>query len=144
MKKLILGILILASSAVSGQDSTKLTVKQVYNDVKAGFDKLVTNLQGPAKYTYESYVSQYKIHGWATFIGYMVPLLTLLILVLISFRKGKWKNYEPENKWAVGQIVSLILFCGLTLAFILSIGTVFTEMFNPQYHAIQEIIKTLK
>lgn len=146
MKKILTIIVVLFSISAHPQqpDSGKLTAKQIYNDVKDGFDRLVKNLEGPAKYTYQSYVNQYKIEGISELVSHIIPFVILLVLVVISFKKGMWKEQEPKNKWALSQIFSTIIFTIVSLSMFLSMNSILTKIINPQYHAIQEIIKTIK
>lgn len=143
MKKLLLLIVIIPTISF-GQDTTKLTANKVYEDVKEGFYKLVNTLEGPAKHTYRVYVRQQLVTGLATGIMLLIPLLISIFLVLKSFKKGVWKDSDPVNKWAIGQIICTILMCGLLLATIFSAGDIVSKITNPEYNAIQDIVETIK
>lgn len=133
------------------QDSSKLTVNKVYEDTKAGvkeaiggIKELATKLEGPAKHVYHTYIRQYRIEGIADALIYLVVIVALSILVIMSFKRGIWKEGDTKNFWAVGQIVLSILLSVTVFALMLSITTVLGMILNPEYYAIQDIIKAFK
>ena len=65
-----------------------------------------------------------EIVSWTFAIGLLGTIVSLAILLVIltfgvlSLRRGQWSDSaDPENKWAVGQII-----CGLLLAIWLAAG----------------------
>lgn len=133
----------LLTATHSQGDTTSLTVKQVYTDVKEGFSKLVSTLQGPARHTYEVYVKQYKIDGWSSLLLESIVLVLFVILMITSFAKSNWKDDKP-NPWTVicviSCVISIIAFC----TFCSDITGNIKRISNPEYYAIQDIISAFK
>lgn len=143
MKKL-LTVLLLVCVSFSSRAADSLTVKQIYEDAKAGFTSLVANLQGPAKHVYNVYVQQHKIEGICMLVVPMFLLLTGLSVLIGCLKKAQFKDYT----WNVTATVSLFGFA-LCVGGILCTITFFTEgyfanIINPEYAAIQDIIKAFK
>lgn len=123
-----------------------LTTKQVYNDIKDGFSKLVSALEGPAKHTYTTYVKQYRIKGITNMIMF-VPLFVVFAVLGLRFNKqAKWDNTESnELTYPEGMTVVFVVLFGITLiVFSIMLGGMITKIFNPEYHAIQDIISAFK
>lgn len=134
-------MLLATSVAYSQVDTVPLTAKQVYSDVKTGFSKLVSTLEGPAKHTYEVYVTQYKTQGILLSMLMTVGLIVGIISFFYAAKRSKW---EEANKFAAVQIFGGILTVALLIGLFSSGYTYFLQMFNPEYYAIQEIINTIK
>lgn len=147
MKKAIIVLILLTGMcgfATAQKDTSRLTVKYVYEDVKAGFAKLVDNLEGPAKHTYGVYVKQYMINGWSSLIVQITILICFIIFWRISFVRGKWKDGEPQNVWGGAQIfMGVAVFVAILVISINFPGNL-QRIANPEYYAIDDIIRRLK
>lgn len=146
MKIFILLVFCCICLFISAQQSAspKLTTTEIYNDVKEGFTKLINSLEGPAKYTYERYVLQYRLSGIIQASIYFLVLITLSIVSAKAFKYGKWEDDRPNNKWGTAQIWSTILLCVTVLTILIDMSNQATQIFNPEYHAIQAIIESFK
>lgn len=133
----------LLTATHSQGDTTSLTVKQVYTDVKEGFSKLVSTLQGPARHTYEVYVKQYKIDGWSSLVLEGLSLIAFIILVFTAFSKATWENETP-NFWGVISILGSIGLLAIFLVFFHDFTPNIKRISNPEYYAIQDIISAFK
>lgn len=144
MKKLLLIATMLLSINCFSQDSTKITTKQVYEDVKRGFSALVSNLQGPAKHIYGIYVYQARAEGIANAICSFLVFIIGIILILIVYKPLCVEGTDNE-----GQIFIFILGCFLLVIGVVAIvcffsGDGFTKVINPEYFAIKDIISAFK
>lgn len=141
MKKIFLLIVLIPSFCFS-QDTTNLTMRNVYDDVKDGFEKLVSSLEGPAKHTYEIYVRQQQIEAWSYLAATFVCLILSLSLLKICMKKA---DFDEGNIYAAGATAGVILgiaFIVMSICFFTA--SFFSQITNPEYWAIQEIVKTLK
>lgn len=144
MKKLTLllvGMLIIASSFAQ-KDTSSLKPREVYEDVKAGFTILVNKLEGPAKHTYEVYVKQYRVTGWSHIVGTLLALLFAIILISININPATREGTPGKNiiPLIVGIIFLIIFIVGAIDAFDVSISMAL----NPEYHAIEKIVESVK
>jgi uncharacterized integral membrane protein len=143
MKKFLMIILIACSLTSYGQDTSKLTIQQVYSDAKSGFRELVNNLEGPSKHVYTVYVRQYQIVGWMWLISGFLILTIGLFLVARNWKKADFDDSDG-NRFATLAIIGVVVTV---------IGVIFTsaaivnnipQIFNPEYYAIEKIIQSLK
>ena len=137
-------MILFSVSSYSQTDSTKLTAKYVYQDIKAGFERLVTTLEGPAKHTYAIYVRQYVVNGWMSIIIETTIVIIISFIWILAFRKGEWAHGDIQNAWAVMQVL-------FGFAFVVALGFLGADfsgnmqrIINPEYYAIQDIINTIK
>lgn len=153
MKKLFILLFFLVFSTSYGQQDTtqkieKLTAEKIYSDVKQGFSTLVSNLQGPAKHVYHVYIKQHYAEGimliisWAIFS--VIPLFFVLLLGLggkdgdLSDNKG-----DPNTRGVIFIIVGIVSFIGL-IHLVCTFSEGIQKLYNPEYYAIQDIIKAFK
>lgn len=149
MKKLLLIVLLAFSVNLSYSqvDTSKLTVKQVYTDVKEGFTKLVNNLEGPAKHVYGVYVKQHRTKGVSIGLATLFALIIGIITFSIVYRKNS-KDFEDSNasdgQWVVTILSTIVMLVsvGFTIGYFAGDG--FMKIINPEYYAIQDIIKAFK
>lgn len=150
MKKILLLIVCLVSISAHSQlnmdslnkQAEKLTAAKIYSDVKDGFGRLVTNLEGPAKHVYEIYVYQHKAEG-LMFI--FLPIIFLMVSIFLLYRY--WTDVDWSDSYKACYATGLGV--GLFIAFIACIialfaGDYFTKIINPEYYAIQDVIKAFK
>lgn len=131
----------------SANSDKKLTAKEVYSDIKAGFSKLVTNLEGPAKHVYKVYIYQHKATGIALMLLPIVFIILGFSIILLNHKKAKYDGYGDEdwNKYATFVLLGIITTAiGLITLITFFTGLGFTKLINPEYHAIQDIIETFK
>lgn len=157
MRRLMIFILLAGNILANGQDTTvpistlnnKLTVKEVYGDAKTGFKDalgglrdLAGKLEGPAKHVYSVYIYQHRAEG-VTFI--ILPLILLFLASVLLYRYWEKADWDDGNKacYATGiGVVLFLAFVGTTIA--LFAGPYFTEIINPEYYAIQDVVKMFK
>jgi hypothetical protein len=143
MKKLLFGIILFCSVNIFAQtDTTKLTTKYVYNDLKQGFKDMVDKLEGPAKHTYAVYVVQYKMDGIFTLAIEIFGSLFLGIAFYLTAKKATF-----DDKTVLFDILTVVTgVCGL-IAFGFLIGDFagnMKEILNPEFYAIDKIVSTLR
>lgn len=143
MKKTLLLLILSFPLMCFSQDTTKLSVNKVYEDVKQGFHKLVNSLEGPAKHTYEVYVKQKYFEGVVNTVVFLIIIGTLTVLTVLAYKRGKWEDDVPANAWGVMQVIMPIALTIMTGIFVCYASDFISKIFNPEYHAIAEIIETL-
>ena len=160
MKKIIilLSAICLLSLSLRAQDSTKkdnstLTIKEVYNDAKSGFKDLFSNLQetaskleGPAKHVYQIYVYQHRAEGVANLIAYFI---FFFLPTIMFFRLMLSKSIVLVVEDDITKFGGLAIYTGIIsfislIALVFSISSIYTHITNPEYYAIQDIIKAFK
>ena len=145
MKKLLLLLFITVPSLCFSQaDTSSLTAKGVYEDVKVGFTKLVSTLQGPAKHTYHIYVIQQLVEAYTYLACCAFMLLISCTLLAVGLKRAKfdeayWNRYATISIFGIlfsaATIITIICFFG---------GDYMSKLLNPEYYAIKEIIHTLR
>lgn len=141
MKKLLfLLILMITMVSTKANDSIpQLTAKNVYEDMKAGFSKLVNTLEGPAKHTYQVYVNNYKIRGWTQIFILFISVFICGIITKFTWKRSVWKEGEGQNSYCWIFVVSIIIFI-VSLGYVLfGLSNLLSMAINPEYYAIQEI-----
>lgn len=153
MKKLILILFCLTSMFCYSQDTTKkentkVTFKDVYEDAKTGFKDafgglrdLAGKLEGPAKHVYNVYVNQYLAEGLAEGIG---SLFAFIFFLTIALRFYKEADYDDNVKQSVFFTLSALGALITLLYFIYFLSNGLMKIINPEYYAIQEVIKIFK
>lgn len=146
--------------AKSPPDTTKLTVKEVYEDAKSGLKdvkegivNLSSKLEGPAKHVYSVYVYQNEAKGISFGLLTLIFALTGFFLLRRGFALCKIedddKKFNDDDAFTrmtlatfiIGIITSVV---GLILLVNFFGGDYFTQVINPEYYAIQDVIKVFK
>jgi len=127
-------------------DSSMLTFKQVYTDVKSVLVALGESLKVGSEHVYEILVKQQIVDS----IVYLIFGLISLYLIISFIKKYKsdeeWTIDNGETFTVIGIIrtfqigVGFIMF--ITLLF--NIDTIITGFINPEYGAIKEILDIIK
>lgn len=131
-------------------DSTKLTAKEVYEDIKAGITGLATALKTPAEHVYAILCKQQIVKAVIGIFMFLIPL----IFIICSLRYGSF--VVDWDEWIIkdgrSQFSPVIFFtCGI-------IGIIFMIIFfiggyhldilqgfiNPEYGAIKDIANFIK
>ena len=145
-------------------DSTQLTFKEVYSDIKAGLSGLGSALKVGSEHVYEVLVKQQVVFSIT-----MSLVLLIGILGFISFAgcfysknryriKSRWNYdkdrnqieefYKDESEWNDPHITKTII-TGIISGIFLLVGLLYlndiiTGFVNPEYGAIQDILKIIK
>lgn len=182
MKKLLLGLFLLSissqfkaieskndtiisnvSKSVLKQlpDSSELTFKEVYSDIKSGLTALGSSLKVGSEHVYEVLVKQQYVYS----IVYTLLIILSIILMIICckaipklgwrddyYYQRDWENkggYEGFKKTQLGFIniiyiiLAIISLIGLIFGF-LYMDQIITGFINPEYGAIKEILEVIK
>jgi hypothetical protein len=141
MKKILLILLLFLAVQVKAQDSTELTVKGVYEDVKIGFKELVDNLQGPAKHVYAVFIYQQKVKATVRFSIFLFCLISSVILIR-HWNIAKWDS--KSNGYHETLSVIGCLFTVFTIIYFFVAAFALGKLMNPEYYAIKDIINLFK
>lgn len=146
-------------------DSSALTFKEVYTDVKSGLSALGSALKIGSEHVYTVLVKQQLTNS----IMYLIMVLFLYILTIIGYNKAK-KTYEAHlslnpydkvkdnydfsnydiNSSAKGilsviiTILTIILFVSTTATLCTNFNVIITGFINPEYGAIKEVLNIIK
>lgn len=124
-------------------DSSQLSFKEVYTDIKAGLSGLGSALKVGSEHVYEVLIKQQIVYG----ILYSIIFLLGIILTSIGIRMF---HKSKTSDWEAPTILILSILCfwvgGLTL---LGIGighidNITTGFINPEYGAIKDILEFIK
>lgn len=135
---------------MQAQDTSKLTAKYVYEDMKAGFQnategivELASKLEGPAKRTYGIYVQQQKIKGITHGVVAIFLVLLGILFVMPNYGRADWNG--AGNKYVFPAVVGIIL-CAAAFIVMLTFfaGSGLAKVINPEYYAIQDILDFIK
>jgi hypothetical protein len=156
--KRLFPLLVLISLSLSSfaqekvKDTTPtLTVKQVYEDAKTGFKDAFTGLkvaaeklEGPAKHIYGVYVFQHRAKGYSIMAIAIVLLFFGFIILLPNWKKADFDS-DDWNRSATLAIVGMVLtLAGIIVTVVFFADDGFTQVINPEYFAIQDVIKAFK
>lgn len=139
-------------------DSSALTFKEVYSDIKSGLTALGSSLKVGSEHVYEVLVRQQLVNS-LTYLS----ILVITILFFICFFKviktakygshiyndsdNKESRYWIGNRWNLNGTLSIIFglisFIGIVLS-ISSFNDMIMGFINPEYGAIKEILEVIK
>lgn len=125
------------------KDTSALTAREVYEDAKDGFQRLVSNLQGPSKHVYEVYVKQCLVDG-ITRLLVAVFFLTITIIILREPIKKLEFDDNDSGKHIAMFVVGILLAIATIVLIINFLSGGLGRMINPEYYAIQDIVATFK
>lgn len=104
---------------------------------------MASKLEGPAKHVYGVYVNQHRTIGISKTIS-TFSFLLLFSVLMITF----WKpaNFEEDgwNRHATFFIISSVGMLVMFVATPFFLAGDFNKLLNPEYYAIQDIIKAFK
>lgn len=131
-----------ALKAVS--DSSTLSFKEVYSDVKEGLKGLSGALKVGTEHVYEVLVKQQYINSISNLL-----LIIILIVAWIPFFKIFLYGKDPKRGDWEEMLIPYTIFVGgtlmcLTIYQFLKIHTIITGFINPEYGAIQDIMNFIK
>ena len=130
-------------------DSTKLTVKEVYEDIKAGITGLATALKTPAEHVYAVLCKQQIIKAVIGIFMFLIPL----IFIICSLRYGsfvvdwdEWiiKDGRPTFSAAISITFGILGIIFMMIFFIGDYHLDILQGFNPEYGAIKDIVNFIK
>ncbi len=124
-------------------DSTQLSVKQVYNDIKAGLTGLAGALKVGSEHVYEVLCKQQYVSS----IVNICILIVGIILLLISLKTWKWGiKHLKESDWysIFPPTIITILSIGCIGGQINHFDTTITGFINPEYGAMMQIKDFIK
>lgn len=142
-------------------DSTQLTFKEVYNDIKIGLSGLAAGLKVGSEKVYEILVTQQYING-LMFVSILLFGLILFIYWISCFyskhrykiknkynrETGQDENYIDKTEWNDAHITKTtllgIISCILLIIGLLYFDVILTGFLNPEYGAIKEILTFIK
>lgn len=143
MKKLIILCLSIMLSvqvvAQVKQDSTKLTVKEVYNDAKQVIAQLAKALQIGTEHVYEVVVKQQLVHSITWLIIYLVGFTS----IYLSLKKTV-NLVQEDDDWINLLIPLSIVALVFMVTFVWTIDDVVTGFVNPEYGALRTIMNLIK
>lgn len=143
MKKLIILCLSIMLSvqvvAQVKQDSTKLTVKEVYNDAKQVIAQLAKALQIGTEHVYEVVVKQQLVHSITWLIIYLVGFTSIYLSL-----KKTFNLVQEDDDWINLLIPLCVVALVFMVTFVWTIDDVVTGFVNPEYGALRTIMNLIK
>jgi TRAP-type C4-dicarboxylate transport system permease small subunit len=126
-------------------DSTKVTMTQVYNDVKDALSGMADALKVGAEHVYQILVKQQIVNSITLILCYVLFAFVAYFsfkLVFKAVAKGKEEDsYEP---WNMLFIIPTIITISSIVFFSTTIQSCVTGFLNPEYGAIMEIKSFIK
>lgn len=130
-----------ASVAVKENASTFMVL---YEDLKTGVTALASALKVPAEHVYAILVKQQVVNS----LTYLVVFILASISLFISCRYGlPWASEHGDDSDGASYVLPVlgILIFGVIVMFVLfNMDTIMTGILNPEYGAIQDIVKMVK
>ena len=138
-------------------DSSALTFKEVYSDIKSGLGALGSALKVGSEHVYEVLVKQQFANSITSLSLIIISLIVLTILIKQGSKNlkihsdlGKNERYWHIDDSRFGTIGSILfVFAGL-LGILIMVGicanfnNLVTGFVNPEYGAIKEVLKVIK
>lgn len=121
------------------QDSTKLTVKEVYNDAKQVIAQLAKALQIGTEHVYEVVVKQQLVHSITWLIIYLVGFTSIYLSL-----KKTFNLVQEDGDWINLLIPLSIVALVFMVTFVRTIDDVVTGFVNPEYGALRTIMNLIK
>jgi hypothetical protein len=97
---------------------------------------LAEKLKQPAEHVYGILVKQSLVQGWSIFVAFIIATI-LFVIVFIGAIKN-WANAEETFGF-----LSIILGVCWLIAIVILISDGLPRLLNPEYEAIQQILKLL-
>ena len=117
--------------------TTKEVIEVVTTSLQPLADKLGTNGQ----YIWGLQVKQAYVDGSIALVGLLFGLAIVVLTVFLNLKYYNDDEYYDFNFWVIVSIIPIII----GVSFIYStIVTVFTSFINPEYYALQQLIKLVK
>ena len=139
-------------------DSSVLTFKEVYSDIKSGLTALGSSLKVGSEHVYEVLVKQQLVNSF-TYLGVVIITILSLISFLKVVKTAKYgsniyydsddekSRYWVGNRWNLNGTLSIIFGVSSFIGILLTLAT-FNNMImgfiNPEYGAIKEILEVIK
>lgn len=146
MKKLLILSIFLISGmnvfAQNKQDTTKITVREVYNDAKQVLSELGNALKVGSEHVYEVLVKQQLVSSITNVILYLLIIPTILLSIYFT----KKTDFDDEKTIPIFVIAVLLGACSIILIikFVVSLDGTITGFVNPEYGAINQIMELIK
>lgn len=121
-------------------DSSVLTFKEVYSDIKSGLTALGSSLKVGSEHVYEVLIKQQLSNS---ITGLLMLILSIICSIIIIKLAKKAFNEDEE----LGFIT--VIFIGIpTMIFLVyelwHMNDIVTGFINPEYGAIKEILEVIK
>ena len=121
-------------------DSSVLTFKEVYSDIKSGLTALGSSLKVGSEHVYEVLIKQQLSNS---ITGLLMLILSIICSIIIIKLAKKAFNEDEE----LGMIT--VIFIGIpTMIFLVyelwHMNDIVTGFINPEYGAIKEILEVIK
>lgn len=134
------------------KDTSSLTAREIYTDVKTmlansgeAIKNFAAKLEGPAKHVYHVYIWQQRAEAIGMLVAFLVTIFAAGIVAKWMWgMSDKTENEDAKCTWCIFSIISGLISAGVTVALVIMCSTIFTMIVNPEYHAIKEIIETIK
>ena len=131
-------------------DSTKLTIREVYEDVKAGITGLAAALKTPAEHVYTVLCKQQVVKAFVGIFMFLILILCLIFCLRYGSFVVDWDYWiVKENKPSFSAMISII-FGILSIIFIIIFFVgghhldIIQGFVNPEYGAIKDIVDFIK
>lgn len=126
--------------AEAGIDTSKLTAKHVYDDVKGAISGLADALKVGAEHVYVVLIRQQIVDS---ILWLLVGILGFIFLAMVPkwSKKADWEDGNIYCGFAIGGGIfgAIMIIC-----FIFSLDTIVTGFINPEYGAIEDIFSFIK
>ena len=120
---------------------TSSTVKEMYHDFRNGITALAEALKVAVEPVYKVLVMQQIVHS----VMYLLIVCILCFVPLIWFKKVRlWadeRNGQQEGVWLLWVISSVLPMIAGVILFFATATTILTGFINPEYGAMQDIVK---
>lgn len=155
-KSLVLLIVIMfISKTMIAQDSTSVTgtntealIDKYSAKIENAIITLADKLQQPAEHVYKVLTIQFYYKGLVTTILFIFTVIIMTILI-ITAGKMNWlierEDYSTMTGKGITMLILMILIGILLLiSFVQFLSGGFTQLVNPEYYAIKEIMSVIK
>ena len=115
-------------------------VKEVAEAVQVILQPLAEKLGTTAQYVWGLQVKQAYVDGSIALVGLLFGMVIVGLTIFLNW-KHKDDEYYDLDLWSVISIIPIII--GVVCIGI-TISTVFTAFINPEYYALQQLIKLVK
>lgn len=127
-----------ATNVANEIDTSKVS-KQIYTDIRAGIAGLATGLKVSAEKVWDILVLQQLVYS----IVFLI--LGILSFISILFWIKAWKKEEMSSQeittLTILRLIQVVVSLITLITFTFNISDIVTGFINPEYGAIQEIVK---
>lgn len=131
---------VLETSQYVTESNAEKLIDKYSAKVDAAITSLAKSLKQPAEYVYKVLVRQQLVQGYINLFAFLLFFILGVTLIILEYKIPDTPWYDVTFFNAGGIILLVIAFIALLIFIFLGAS----QILNPEYHAIKEILEVFK